>query len=113
MQHFGWRTSTQDAEAPPKQIRLFGDYLCARSRALLGHLLRAAPEDPTRLATFHPGAPIPRYPPKRRVGRPRLHWAVEEMKSVWEEFQLAPEAFDPKSDEHALLLQALAQERRF
>lgn len=98
---------------PPRRISLFSDYLRARSLTLLGHILRSPPEDPVRQATFRAGLPLARYPPKRRVGRPRFHWTAEALRQAWAYMGWPPAIFDPLDESHLTRLLAAAQARRF
>lgn len=56
--------------------------------AMLGHLLRALPEDPVRRCALEDGSIAPLLPEKKRVGRPRSHWTLLAMSMAWE--RLAP-----------------------
>ena len=44
---------------------------------LLGHIIRADPQDPMRQVLVQPNSLIPRIEHVRRVGKPRAHWLVE------------------------------------
>ena len=63
-------------EARGKAVPLFSFiYKYARIK-LLGHIIRAGPEDPLRMVTFDEGIAPPPYR-KYRVGRPRYNWLEE------------------------------------
>ena len=69
----------------------FSNYYRIRRRKLLGHLLRAPPNNLTRLAILSPEN-IDRVDTRRkkRVGRPRYTWLYESLKDAWEQFLKNP-----------------------
>ena len=69
----------------------FSNYYRIRRRKLLGHLLRAPPNNLTRLAILS-RENIDRVDTRRkkRVGRPRYIWLYESLKEAWEQFSEEP-----------------------
>ena len=87
------------------QVFSFESTLKQRRIKFLGHILRAANNDPMRAITFQPNTAKPAIVHKRRVGGPRKNWTWETLKMAWEAiFPLTP--FD-KSDTQ---LQTIMQE---
>ena len=48
-----------------------------------GHLLRRLDQDHDRFSAFESDIPHPRLNPVRRVGTPRINWAVDTMTRAW------------------------------
>ena len=70
------------APRAPKHIS-FRNYYHTRRRKLLGHLLRAPPHNLCRLAVLSPeDEDISWTGRKKRVGRPRMTWLQEALKSL-------------------------------
>ena len=86
----------------------FSNYYKSRRRKFLGHLLRAPPNNLTRLAVLSPEN-VDRVDTRRkkRVGRPRYTWLYESMKDAWE--QISEEPFTTEA--HLPILLELAQGR--
>ena len=57
-----------------------------RKLQLLGHIIRADPQDPMRQVVFQPNSLIPRTEHTRRVDRPRAHWLGETYADAFREF---------------------------
>ena len=58
----------------------------SRKLTLLGHIIRAKgrnKDDPMFNVTFASSSGKPKLRNERRVGRPRLKWITETMKSAW------------------------------
>ena len=84
---------------------------------LLGHLLRASPEDPMKQAALkHTYEPI--YPKQRRVGKPRKHWINETMKDAYNKYaheqtnQLTQATENYIKTEKCKMLYEIAQDRK-
>ena len=56
-----------------------------RKIQLLGHIIRAGPQDPMRQVLFLPNSLIPRTEHARRVGKPRAHWLIETYADAYRE----------------------------
>ena len=67
------------------KIQKFSEYYLQQRQALFGHVLRCEAGDPLRQVTFVPRTATPPLPEKNRVGRPRLHWTLENMTQTWNE----------------------------
>ena len=64
-------------------IRSFEQYIKDKQTSLLGHLIRADPEDPTRKAAFSGNSNTPCTHVNRRVGRPRQHLIPQTYERLW------------------------------
>ena len=53
--------------------------------SLLGHIIRADPQDPMRQVLFLPNSLIPRIEHARWVGKPRAHWLIETYADAYRE----------------------------
>ena len=60
-----------------KDIIQFKTYVQNKQAALLKHTVRAPDSDPHKQCCFLEGTNLPMAYPKRRVGRPRHHWAMQ------------------------------------
>jgi hypothetical protein len=69
--------------AQQKQVRIFSEYLREKQLTLFGHVLRAPNQDPMRITTFLPNSASLVEGWKRRVGRPKKHWAKEMREIAW------------------------------
>ena len=56
-----------------------------RTNQLLGHIIRADPQDPMRQVPFQPNSLIPRIEHVRRVGKLRAHWLIETYADAYKE----------------------------
>ena len=61
-------------------------YLCKKTK-LLGHIARAANDDPLREVTFGNNNGKPIGVSQRGVGKPRKQWTFEAMNQVWKSTQ--------------------------
>ena len=68
----------------PKTIRPVTEYIAEKACKLLGHALRAAPDDPIRETTFTDWRHTPKITKVRRVGRPRKLWLESTMQRAWD-----------------------------
>ena len=68
-----------------KPIYLFTDMWQRAKFSLLGHIIRAKPEDPMRQVTFEENTYKPRQPEYRRPGKPRDQFIIETMKEAFDE----------------------------
>ena len=69
-------------ERPPK-IAPLSHYLRNQARKLLGHVIRAAPSDPLRQASFSGPHLRLTHLRKKRVGRPRNNWILHNLAAAW------------------------------
>ena len=64
-------------------VQKLSDFWRQRKISLLGHILRADANDPLRQVIFENQTCIPRKPPYRRQGRPRVDWLTETVKDTF------------------------------
>jgi len=73
-------------DAKPNQIRTikpFAEYIDQRSQQLLGHILRAAKTDLMASTTVHHGTLRPVQYQGQRIGRPRIQWLQDTLRTAW------------------------------
>ena len=81
-----------------------------RKIQLLGHIIRAGPQDPMRQVLFLPNSLIPRTEHARRVGKPRAHWLIETYADAYRESGHVDQ-FDINNILQRNLVNELAQQR--
>ena len=67
-----------------RKIKPLTTILDNRRIKLLGHVIRRDPSHPQKQVTFTTNSCYPRETKKRRSGRPRLSWTLENMMKAWE-----------------------------
>ena len=75
------RGTTKDPKF--KKVEKFSECHDRRRIKYAGHLLRAADDNPGRYCTYEPGTAKPWKSKVRRVGRPRIPWAVATHARAW------------------------------
>ena len=86
------------------EYKLFSEAYQKQKTKLLGHVLRCCDTDPEKFTTLQSNTPFPYLNKLRRVGQPRLNWAIESMKVAWrgvrEEFMESEEEIDIENRGH-------------
>ena len=67
-----------------REFELFSQSYLHRKSKLLGHVLRAGPEDPMRQISFQPNNAIRVPYGRKRVGRPKQNWLQYAKKHTFE-----------------------------
>ena len=105
------------SERAGKQIIPIDENLKTRAMKLLGHLIRTGEEDPMRRVTFREGGIKMLEAGLRRVGRPRLKWLNETLRTTWKSFRdilgYQYSEYDDRNEEIRGVLQAAAGIRLF
>ena len=84
-----------------KDIFKFSDMWLRQKLKLLGHLLRASPDDPLHQVIFHENTKKPRLYPIARVGRPREKWLFATLEDAFNILAQNPYLeFDHGNQEH-------------
>lgn len=96
-----------------EKIKTFSEHYIKQGQALFGHVLRCSEEDPLRQVTFEPNSARPMLPEKYRVGRPRLHWTIENMTQTWRSTLNKRGVYTVGRHEVETAVMTAAQERRF
>ena len=73
----------QTANTHGVYVQKLSDFWRQRKISLLGHIVRADANDPLRQVIFENQTCIPRKPPYRRQGRPRVDWLTETVKDTF------------------------------
>lgn len=81
-----------------------------RKLQLLGHIIRANPQDPMRQVLFQPNCLTPRSEHTRRVGKPRAHWLIETYADAYRNMGHT-DHFDINNVEQRNLINTLAEQR--
>ena len=103
-----------------KRIKLVSEILVDRSRDMLGEVLRQDPTDLMRQVTFRDETSCPNLPGENRVGRPKTHWALSNMRRIWDLLELnkrhadtAGANFNHRNEMHLHILLEAAQMKDF
>lgn len=111
--HAYLRNEVQRRLSARKTLSPISQRLRARRLKWLGHLLRAHETNALRSVILHSDTHTPRFPPIRRVGRPRTNWVGQLMRMALQDIENTPQdmcnmAFE-QSEIEALLLAAEAR----
>ena len=68
-----------------RMVKPFSTYYADKKACLLGHILRAADDDPLRQVTFQPGTAYRVEYGKKRIGKPRQNWIHQAKKHAYVE----------------------------
>ena len=104
-------------KGPPRQIQQTSAYLESKALSLLTHIIRLPQEDPLRQVTFTRDT-LPNIYNKRRPGRPRAHWTIENCRLAFHKLRdeqipcpniiHQDEDYDHKNPQHGVCLQHAA-----